>query len=163
MRMPALEGGLAMGRLVAGFAMAALLVAANEGIAAEERGTAEEAKAMLERAVAAVEADEAAALKEFTTGTGGFRDRDLYVACNNASDGTVTAHGGDPAWVGRSIYEVIDVAAKRVGDEIQAVAEEGKINTVEYLWPRPGETDAVPKVTYVTKVADQVCVVGYYK
>jgi signal transduction histidine kinase len=152
-----------MRRLLTGMAMAGLLVATNEGIAAGEGGTAEEAKAMLERAVAAVEADKAAALAAFTAGTGGFKDRDLYVACNNASEGTVTAHGADPAWVGRSIYEVTDVAGKKVGEEIQAVAAEGQLNTVEYLWPRPGETEAVPKVTYVTKVADQVCVVGYYK
>ena len=152
-----------MGRLVAGLAMAGWLVAAHQGIAAEKGGTAEEAKAMLERAVAAIEADETAALAAFTAGTGGFRDRDLYVACNNASDGTVTAHGADPAWVGRSIYEVIDVAGKKVGEEIQAVAAEGQINTVEYLWPRPGETEPVPKVTYVSQAADQVCVVGYYK
>jgi hypothetical protein len=43
------------------------------------------------------------------------------------------------------------------------VAAKGQINTVEYLWPRPGGTEPVPKVTYVTKAADQVCVVGYYK
>jgi signal transduction histidine kinase len=152
-----------MTRLAAGLAMVALLAVAYHGIAAEAGGTAEEAKALLERAVAAVEADKAAALAAFTAGTGGFRDRDLYVACNNASDGTVTAHGADPAWVGRSIYEVIDVAGKKVGEEIQAVAKEGQINTVEYLWPRPGETEPAPKATYVTKAADQVCVVGYYK
>jgi signal transduction histidine kinase len=152
-----------MRRLAAGLAMAGLLVAANEGIAADEGGTAEEAKAMLERAVAAVEADKASALAAFTAGTDSFRDRDLYVACNNASDGTVTAHGADPARVGQSIYEVTDVAGKKFGEDIQAVAAEGETNTVEYLWPRPGETEAVPKVTYVTKVADQVCVVGYYK
>jgi signal transduction histidine kinase len=142
--------------------MAGWLVAAHQGIAAEKGGTAEEAKAMLERAVAAIEADKTAALAAFTAGTDGFRDHDLYVACN-ASDGTVTAHGADPAWVGRSIYEVIDVAGKKVGEEIQAVAAKEEINTVEYLWPRPGGTEAVPKVSYVTKVADQVCVVGYYK
>ena len=116
-----------MTRLFAGLTMAALLVVAPGGIAAEAGGTAEEAKAMLERAVAAVEADEAAALAAFTAGSGGFRDRDLYVACNNASDGTVTAHGADPAWVGRSIYEVVDVAGKKVGEEIQAVAAEGQM------------------------------------
>jgi hypothetical protein len=52
-----------------------LLLPAHGGIAAGESGNAEEAKAMLERAVAAVEADEAAALAAFTAGTDGFRDR----------------------------------------------------------------------------------------
>jgi len=151
-----------MRNLIAGIALVALLVAAKQGVAAEG-GTAEEAKAMLERAVAAVEADQAAALAAFTAGTGGFRDRDLYVACNNVSDGTVTAHGADPSMVGRNIYELTDATGKRFGEEIQAVAMEDQFNTVEYIWPRPGETEPVPKATYVTRVADQVCVVGYYK
>jgi hypothetical protein len=43
------------------------------------------------------------------------------------------------------------------------VATEGKFNQVSYFWPRPGETKPVQKVSFVTKVADQVCAVGYYK
>jgi hypothetical protein len=31
------------------------------------------------------------------------------------------------------------------------------------MWPRPGSTDPVKKVSYVTRVGDQVCAVGYYK
>ena len=60
--------------------------------AAAEFGTAEEAQAMLERAVAAVKEDKAKALDLFNTGEGGFKDRDLYVWCANASDGILTAH-----------------------------------------------------------------------
>ena len=59
---------------------------------AAEFGTAEEAKAMLEKAVAAVKEDKAKALDMFNKGEGGFKDRDLYVWCANASDGIVTAH-----------------------------------------------------------------------
>jgi hypothetical protein len=56
---------------------------------AGQYGTPEEAKAMLERAVAAVKEDKAKALDMFNKGEGGFKDRDLYVACANASDGVV--------------------------------------------------------------------------
>ena len=55
-------------------------------------GTAEEAKAMLEKAVAAVKENKAKALDMFNKGEGGFKDRDLYVYCANASDGILTAH-----------------------------------------------------------------------
>jgi hypothetical protein len=48
---------------------------------------------MLLRAVAAVRADKAKALDMFNKGEGGFRDRDLYVFCANASDGTLVAIG----------------------------------------------------------------------
>ena len=47
---------------------------------------------MLERAVAAVKEDKVKALDMFNKGEGGFRDRDLYVFCANASDGIITAH-----------------------------------------------------------------------
>jgi signal transduction histidine kinase len=152
-----------MQKLVVGLALAGLLVAAGAGNAAGEGGTAEEARAMLERAVAAIEADEAAALAAFTDGADGFKDRDLYVACSSAADGTVTAHGANPDLVGQRIYDLTDAAGKRFGEEIHAVAADGEFNVVEYVWPRPGETEAVPKATYVTKVKEQVCVVGYYK
>jgi hypothetical protein len=70
----------------------ALLLAATGPTRAAQYGTAEEAKAMLEKAVSAVKEDKAKALDMFNNGEGGFKDRDLYVACANASDGAVTAH-----------------------------------------------------------------------
>jgi signal transduction histidine kinase len=158
--------GILLDRLyqaIAGIAFLGLFVTAGEGIAAGQAGTAEEAKAMLERAVAAIKADEAAALTAFTAGTEGFRDRDLYVFCGAAADGTTTAHGGDAAQVGQSMRDITDKAGKKFGEEFYTVAAEGEFNVVEYVWPRPGETEAVPKASYVTKVGDQICGVGYYK
>jgi signal transduction histidine kinase len=148
---------------VAGIALLGLFVAASEGIAAGQTGTADEAKAMLERAVAAIKADEAAALTAFTAGTEGFKDRDLYVFCGNAADGTTTAHGADAARVGQSMRDLTDKAGKKFGEEFYSVAAEGEFDVVEYVWPRPGETEAVPKASYVTKAGDQICGVGYYK
>jgi hypothetical protein len=72
--------------------IAALAVSAT-AFAQQTGGTADEAKAMLMRAVAAVKADEAKALDMFNSGEGGFRDRDLYVFCANARDGTIVATG----------------------------------------------------------------------
>jgi hypothetical protein len=34
---------------------------------------------------------------------------------------------------------------------------------VEYVWPRPGETEPLPKTAYITKVGNQICGVGYYE
>jgi hypothetical protein len=76
---------------VVGYAAVIVLFAAIS-IQAAEFGTADEAKAMLDRAVVAVEEDKTKALDVFNKGQGGFRDRDLYVFCANASDGIVTAH-----------------------------------------------------------------------
>ena len=61
------------------------------------RGTADEVKAMLMKAVAAVKADKAKALDMFNKGEGGFLDRDLYVFCDNLSDAKVVAIGNPNA------------------------------------------------------------------
>ena len=50
-------------------------------------GTAQEARAMLDKAAKAVTTDKAAALAMFNNGGGGFKDRDLYPFCFNLSDG----------------------------------------------------------------------------
>ncbi len=54
-------------------------------------------------------------------------------------------------------------AGKEVGQEIMGTASEGKVSEVTYWWPRPGSEESLEKVTYFTKVEDQICAVGYYK
>jgi signal transduction histidine kinase len=126
---------------------------------AADFGSPAEAKAMLEKAVAALKADKAGALAKFTKGEGGFKDRDLYPFCGGP-DGNFTAH---PSLVGKSLKELKDKAGKGLGAEMYQVAQEGKVVEVGYMWPRPGTAEPVAKVSYVTKVGDQVCAVGYYK
>jgi signal transduction histidine kinase len=139
---------------------AALVVMSLAGVArAGDFGTAAEARAMLDKAVAALKADKAGALSQFTKGEGGFKDRDLYPFCGGP-DGKFTAH---PKLVGQSLKELKDKAGKALGAEMYQVAQEGKVAEVAYMWPRPGSTDPVAKVSFVTKVGDQVCAVGYYK
>ena len=124
-------------------------------------GAAAEAKALLEKAVAAVKADKTKALDQIQNGEGGYKDRDLYAFCANASDGIITAH---PALKGKNIREIKDKNGKALGEEMMTVAKEGKVDEVSYMWPRPGaDTTPVQKVSYVTKAGDQVCGVGYYK
>src|SRR5919106_170178 len=60
---------------------------------ANDTGTEQQARAMLDRAIAALKEDETAALAAFTAGEPGFKDRDLYVFCVGP-DGVVTANGG---------------------------------------------------------------------
>lgn len=142
--------------LVLGFVLAGGL---GSAMAADEYGTPAEAKAMLEKAVAAVKQDESKALEMFTKGEGGFKEKDLYPFCAGP-DGNFTAH---PKLVGKSLADLEDKSGKKFGQKIMSEAEAGKISEVTYMWPRPGGTDPVEKVAYVTKVEDQVCAVGYYK
>ena len=143
------------------FVLSVMVVAGVATLVAAQAqyGTAAEAKAMLEKAVGALKANKAKALAEFTKGEGGFKDRDLYPFCGGP-DGNFTAH---PSLTGKSLKDLKDKAGKPLGAEMYKVAKEGKISEVGYMWPRPGGTDPVQKVSFVTKVGDQVCAVGYYK
>jgi hypothetical protein len=126
-------------------------------------GTAAEAKAMLERAVAAVKVDKAKALEMFNKGEGGFKDRDLQPFCFNVSDGTVTA-STVPNLLGTDIRVLKDKNGKEFGQEIYTAAIEGKITEVSYMFPRPGTDPTLfQKVSLITGVGDQGCGVGYFK
>ncbi len=146
---------------VLAFVLSVMVVAGVATLVAAQAqyGTAAEAKAMLEKAVGALKANKAKALAEFTKGEGGFKDRDLYPFCGGP-DGNFTAH---PSLTGKSLKDLKDKAGKPLGAEMYKVATEGKISEVSYMWPRPGQTEPVQKVSYVTKAGDQVCAVGYYK
>jgi hypothetical protein len=74
-------------------ASAAVLTFSATVFAQENNGTADEAKAMLLKAVAALKADKAKTLDQINDGQGGFLDRDLYVFCVNVGDGKLVAVG----------------------------------------------------------------------
>jgi hypothetical protein len=138
-----------------------ILFLPTSGPAAQAQfGTEAEAKAMLNRAVAAVKENKEKALETFNKGAGGFKDRDLYVFCANASDGTLTAH---PHLKGEHLQDIVGKKGFPLGKVIMETASEGKIDQVTYWWPRPGSDKPLEKHSFYTKVADQNCGVGYYK
>lgn len=141
----------------------ALLAVAFSGSAfAQTSGTADEAKALLDKAVAALKADPKKAIEDFNNPSGAFRDRDLYVFCAAAPEYNFTAHPKKEL-IGTPIAALVDKKGNKLGEELIKAAGEGKVAQVEYWFPRPGGTEPVEKVSFVTKVAGQVCAVGYYK
>ena len=143
-------------------AAAAASVLLSVSFAAAADGTAAEAKAMLEKAVSALKANEAAALASFNKADGGFRDRDLYVFCYSMADGKFTAHP-NAALMGTDVRALKEKDGSPLGQKIYDSIKEGTITTVDYKFPRPGTTEPVPKESYVIKVGGQGCGVGYYK
>jgi signal transduction histidine kinase len=122
-------------------------------------GTAAEAEALLQRAVAEMKADRTRALAKFSDADGGFRDRDLYVFCANTGDGILTAH---PSIAGTDLRALKDKNGQPFGAKMLDTAVEGTTTKVSYMWPRPNSTHPVGKVTLITRVGDQICGVGYY-
>jgi len=137
-----------------------LLTTTSIPAASPQFGTEPEARAMLEKAVAAVKQDREKALEMFNKGEGGFKDRDLYVWCANASDGVLTAH---PYLKGEHLQEIKGKKGYPLGKEIMENATEGQVKEVRYWWPRPGTEEPLEKTTFYTQVAQQNCGVGFYK
>ena len=132
-------------------------------LSAADVGTAGEAKAMLERAAMAVEKDPAKALTDFTEGKEGFKEKDLYVFCYDMQSGKINAHGAKASMIGMDVNTLKDKTGAVFGRELFNNSVKGEYREVDYFWPRPGETEPSPKSSYVTRVGDNGCGVGYYK
>jgi hypothetical protein len=141
------------------FALFALTAIAS---AQPSLGTAAQARAMLERAVTALRADPAAAIARFNRADGGFRDRDLYVACFDTGSGIVKAHI-DPKQLGVDVRTMKQADGHPFGQLLLNAARPGTMATVDYLYPKPGSTTPSPKQSFVTRVGNTACLVGYYK
>jgi hypothetical protein len=79
-------------------------------------------------------------------------------------DGKLTA-AADATMIGtdgRTLKFKDDPFGQRVYDAMKGTPE-GTVTTVDYSFPKPGTTEYVPKQSFVTRVGDHGCGVGYYK
>lgn len=154
-------------RLMIGVVAAGIIAVSATAFAQQAPlGTPQEARAMLEKAVAAVKADQGVALAKFNKGESGFVDRDLNTFCFRIVDGKLLASPrAVPA--GTDVRTLKDPAGNNFGKELYAAAQrpEGQFAEVgPYLFPKPGTTEpVVAKVSFVSRVGDLACGVGYYK
>jgi hypothetical protein len=128
-----------------------------------QQGTLDEARAMLDRAVAHYQdVGREQALEDFTARAEPFVARDLYVFCYGP-DRLISAHGADTALVGAEIDELRDVDGFAFGPAILDTAmAEPEGGQVAYKWMNPVTEEVEPKVSFVRKVGDDVCGVGAY-
>jgi hypothetical protein len=165
------QGGKVMIRaLIIAAASAAVLALSPTAFAQQTGGTAEEAKAMLMKAVAAVKTDKDKAIALFNKGEGGFRDRDLYVFCSDLKTGMAIASGNpntQKQTTGVPTKDIKDPTGFALGAALLEgeLKPEGTITEIHYVWPRPGaDKTPVPKVALVERASDDIgCGVGYYK
>ena len=169
-RVPQVVGPVAIedamsGSLFAAGITALVLLWSAASVSAQQFGTAEEARAMLDRAMAALKSNEATALSEFNDPSNKqFHDHDLYVFCYNLSDGKITAYES-PALLNidvRTLALKDDPIGQRAYQAVQNAAE-ASVVTIDYNFPKPGTTEPVPKQTLETRIGNQGCGVTYYK
>ena len=131
---------------------------------AQQGGTAQEARAMLDKAIAALKADQAVAISMFLKGEGGFLDRELYPFCFRNADGKLlVSPKAVPA--GTDIRSLKDANGNAYGEEIYAAGQKPEVTeTKAYMFPKPGTTTPTfKKISFVTKVGELGCGVGYYQ
>lgn len=114
----------------------------------------------MERSFVVEQVEDAADLLE-TLGTAAFetlRDPssgylfyDAYVFVMD-HDGVQHVNAGFPENEGENLLELRDRDGKVIGKEILALVETRGRGWVDYLWPKPGDTRAAPKSTYVRGV-----------
>jgi cytochrome c len=123
-------------------------------------------KAMIERAIEALKANEAAALKAFNDEKNKeFRDRDLYVYCFSFPDGNITAYQS-PVVIGTNVKELKIPPNNPVGQhayDAVAKAAEGEIVSFAYDFPKPGTKALATKETLEARIGKQACGVSYFK
>ncbi len=98
-------------------------------------------------------------------GEGGFREGDLYVFCVTTSDGKFVATGNPNSkqLLGVDVKTIKDSNGNPIKLDGATQKPEGEITTIDYNFANPGTIDKpVPKETYITRVNDLTCGVGYY-
>ena len=120
---------------------------------------------MLGKAVAAVKADQVVGIAMFVKEEGGFLDRDLYPFCFRIADGkTLASPKAVPA--GTDVRTLKDSKGSAYGEAIYAAGQKPEGQTTEvgpYMFPKPETTTPTfPKISFVTKVGELGCGVGYY-
>jgi hypothetical protein len=110
-----------------------MLAGSAASSAEPQLASAADGKAMLERAIAALKANETAALKAFNDE----KNKELKIPPN------------DP--VGQRAYDAV------------AKAPEGEFVTFTYDFPKPGTKATALKETLETRVGKQACGVSYFK
>lgn len=126
------------------------------------RGAPQEARALLQRAVAATTSDVRAAIARFNDINGGFIEDDLYVFVVGLNDRVMHAHGTMPRLVGRDVSELRDVEGKPIIRQMIDIVNANGKDELQYTWPNPVTGKPEPKTTYLQKVDGYLVAVGHY-
>jgi len=125
-------------------------------------GTADEAKAMVEKAVAFMKANgKEKAFREFTEGNK-FKKNDLYIFVVDMN-GVILAHGSNPKLVGRDMSTLKDAGGKLFIKEIIDEANVKGNGWSDYKWANPVTKKIDLKSTYFQKTNDVIIGCGVYK
>ncbi|MCG6538181.1 MAG: cache domain-containing protein [Syntrophales bacterium LBB04] len=130
---------------------------------AAEKGTAKEAKQMVDKGVAYIKANgKDKALAEFNNPAGKFINKDLYLFALDFN-GITLAQGGNPKLVGKNMMYVQDADKKYFIQDMISLAKSKGNGWLDYKWTNPRTKKVEDKSTYVQRYEDFLIGCGIYK
>ena len=139
------------------------LAFSHGAVAASDKGSAEEAIALVKKAAAYIKANgKEKAFAEFNNPSGSFKDRDLYIFAMDMN-GVMNAHGVNAKLIGKNMLAIKDVDDKQFIKTFIEVANSKGKGWVDYKWPNPTSKAIEAKSTYIEKADDLVIGCGIYK
>lgn len=139
-----------------------LLMLLNLPVFAAEHGTANEAKAMVQKALDAMKKHGVdATITEINKRDGQYQDKDLYIVVYDVN-GKNLAHL-NPKMVGKDMMDLTDVDGKFfIRERIELVKTKGK-GWQDYKFINPTTKQIEPKSMYVEKYENVIVGCGIYK
>jgi cytochrome c len=133
------------------------------GVAWAAEDGAGQAQALLDKAVAKINADgPKAAFAAFDDPKGGFVMGEHYVFVFDLH-GVYQASGANPKLVGTNAIDLKDAEGKALVREMVALAERHGKGTVDYVWLNRATNRVERKHSQIQKVGDYVVGVGFYE
>jgi cytochrome c len=131
--------------------------------AAEKRGTAAEAEALVKKAIASMKANgREATFAEINNPKGRFTDRDLYIFVYDMN-GKCVAHGLNLKMIGKDLIELKDADGKLFVKERVDIAKQSGKGWQDYKFTDPITKAIEHKRAYVEKYEDLIVGSGIYK
>lgn len=132
---------------------------------ANDRATADEAVAMVKKAVAYVKANgKEKAFEEFSNTKGQFIDRNLYIFAYDLKGNCLAiGNGNAKKMVGKNLIEFRDADGNYFLRELANVAATKGKGWVDYKFPNPVTNAVESKSSYVERVDDFFVGTGIYK
>ncbi len=126
------------------------------------RATPAQARALLRKALDALAASPAAAIRDFQRLDGPFVRDDLYVFVVDLASGRFLAHGANRSLVGSDAGKLSDPDGRPVVTEMISRAGNGRSGELQYRWTNPVTGRIERKHTYFVARDGRLVGVGYF-
>ena len=133
-------------------------------VMAQDHGTKDEAKAMVNAALAHIKkVGNAVAFKDFSADKATWTKKDLYVVAQDIN-GVVLAHGANEKLVGKNLIDFKDQNGKLFVQELISVGSKGE-GWVDYDFSNPVTKKVEGKSSFVKRIPgfDGIVLVGVYR